>query len=71
MQLPLELIHIDAHFIHRYGNVSIPYTKAADHIFIVVAFVNKYPIVTWDGKMIKVAKEVGVRVYKPDQYVRN
>lgn len=69
MQLPLELIHIDAQFISKYGNVSIPYTKAADHIFIVVAFVNKYPLVTWDHKMIKVGKEVGVKVYKPNEYI--
>lgn len=69
MQLPLELIHIDAQFISKYGNVSIPYTKAADHIFIVVALVNKYPLVSWDDKMLKIGKEVGLKVYKPSEYI--
>lgn len=68
MQLPVELIHIDMPFIVKYGNVRLPYTKAADHIFIVVCFVNKYPLVTWDEKMTKVGKDVGVQVYNPNEY---
>ena len=68
MELPIELIHIDKPFILKYGNVHLPYTKAADHIFIVVCFVNKYPLVTWDEKMTQVGKDVGVQVYNPNEY---
>lgn len=69
MQCPFKLIHIDAQFIEKYGNVIIPYTKAADHIFIVVAFVNKYPLVTYDEGMRKIAKELKVPVYYPKEFL--
>jgi PIN domain nuclease of toxin-antitoxin system len=70
MQLPLELIHIDDQFIKKYGNINIPYSKGADHIFIVVAYENQYPLITWDDKMRKIAKKVGVQVYDPKEYLQ-
>jgi predicted nucleic acid-binding protein len=69
MKYPVELIHIDAQFITKYGNLDIPYTKAGDHIFIAVAFANGYPLITWDNGMIKAGKEIGINVYTPDEYV--
>jgi len=69
MKYPVELIHIDLEFIKKYGNLDIPYTKAGDHIFIVVAFVNGYPLITWDIGMMKAAKEIGINVYTPDEYM--
>src|SRR5437867_7194477 len=71
MNLSLELIHIDDQLIRKYGNVKLPYTKAADHIFIVVAFVNLYLLVTWDDKMRKVAEQVGVQVCDPNEYLQS
>jgi hypothetical protein len=68
-QFELELIHIDDHFIRKYGNVRIPYMKASDHIFVVVAMVNSYPLVTRDEGMRRVAVSVGVNVYTPTEYV--
>lgn len=68
-QLPLELIHIDADFISKYGNVNIPYAKAGDHIYIVVAYVNGYPLVTTDKGMTKIAREIGVAVFSPAEYL--
>ena len=66
---PLELIHIDADFIRRYGNVEIPYIKAGDHIYLVVAYVNQYPLVTTDNGMAKIARQLGLAVYTPADYV--
>jgi predicted nucleic acid-binding protein len=67
--LEIELIHIDEQFMLKYGNVNIPYIKGSDHIFIVVAYKNQYPLVTRDHKMIKVAKELGIQVYTPREYI--
>lgn len=66
---PLELIHIDAHFIGKYGNVEIPYAKAGDHIYLVVAYVNGFPLVTWDKGMTNVARELNVAAYTPAEYL--
>ncbi len=66
---PLELIHIDADFIGKYGNVEIPYIKAGDHIFLVVCYVNGYPLITTDNGMSRKAKEIGVKVYTPQEYL--
>ncbi|MDO9151210.1 MAG: PIN domain-containing protein [Methylotenera sp.] len=70
-KFPIELIHIDANFISKYGNVQIPYTKAGDHIYIVVAYINHYPLVTTDKGMAKIAKEIGVSVYSPADFMHS
>lgn len=69
MQFPIELIHIDDKFIAKYGNIDIPYAGAGDHIFLVVAHVNGYELVTWDQGMAKVARELNIDVYTPDVYL--
>ena len=66
---PIELIHIDDKFIAKYGNVDIPYTKAGDHIYLVFALTNGYPLVTTDNGMSAVAKQLGVAVYSPAEFV--
>src|SRR5690606_24280614 len=66
---PIELIHIDDKFIGKYGNVQIPYAKAGDHIYLVVAHVNQFPLVTTDNGMAKIAKEIGISVYSPAEFV--
>lgn len=66
---PIELIHIDQAFIEKYGNVDIRYIKSGDHIFLVIAKVNDYPIVTTDGKMKDVAKDEGIRVFSPEEFM--
>lgn len=66
---PIELIPIDDEFIGKYGNLEIPYIKAGDHIFIVVAYVNRYPLVTTDERMKNVAKGLGISVFSPAEYV--
>lgn len=68
MNYPIELIHIDAPFIRKYAMVGIPYIKAGDHIFVAVAKVNGYPLVTSDLKMAEVSSKCGVRVFSPLEF---
>ncbi|MGH9425772.1 MAG: type II toxin-antitoxin system VapC family toxin [Terriglobia bacterium] len=68
MNYPVELIHIDAPFIQKYAMADIPYIKSGDHIFIAIAKVNGYPLVTSDSKMKEVSKQCGVRVFTPAEY---
>ncbi len=69
MQYPVELIHIDSDFINNYGNVDIPYLKAGDHIYTVIAYKNKYSLITTDNAMIKVANILKMSVYTPKEYL--
>ena len=69
MQLPLELIHTDDSFISRYGNVRIPYIKGGDHIYLVIAHVNVYRLVTRDAKMREIAESLAVNVRTPTEYL--
>jgi predicted nucleic acid-binding protein len=66
---PIELIHINQVFIEKYGNVDIRYIKSGDHIFIAVAKVDGYPIITTDSKMRDVAREEGIQVFNPEGYM--
>jgi len=68
MDYLIELIHIDDKFIDKYAMVEIPYIKAGDHIFVVVAKVNNYPLISSDSKMIEVCKKCGVNIYTPKEY---
>ena len=69
MKYPVELIHIDENFISRYGNVDIPYIKAGDHIFIVIAYINNYQLITWDHGMKDVAEKLNIQAYTPTDYL--
>jgi predicted nucleic acid-binding protein len=69
MDYPIQLIHIDEEFIKKYSMVDIPYTRAGDHIFIVVAKVNDCPLITSDAKMIEISKQCGVQVFEPADYM--
>lgn len=68
MNYPVELIHIDAPFIQKYAMAGIPYIKAGDHIFVAVAKVNGYSLVTSDSKMADVSKKCGVHVFSPLEF---
>jgi hypothetical protein len=70
MSYPVELIHIDQPFIQKYAMASIPYLKAGDHIFLAIAKLNGYPLITCDLNMTEVAKECGIRVFSPSEFSR-
>lgn len=69
MIYPIELIHIDKEFIEKYAMVDVPYTKAGDHMFIVVAKVNGYELITSDQKMYDISKSININVFKPREYL--
>lgn len=69
MNYEVELIHIDKSFIEKYSMANIPYIKAGDHIFIAIAKINDYPLITSDAKMIAVSKLCGVRVFEPAEFM--
>jgi len=62
---PVELIPIDDDFIDKYTVSDIPFIKSGDHIWLAVAKVEGYPLVTSDVKMTKIARQIGVRVFAP------
>ena len=66
---PIELIHIDDAFIKKYGNVDIDYIKAGDHIFLVVAKLNSFPLITIDKKMRDVALIEKIPVFTPEEFM--
>ena len=66
---PIELIHIDDRFIAKYGNVDLQYIKAGDHIFLVIAKLDGYPLITTDVKMRNVAIEEGILVFNPSEFM--
>jgi len=68
MSYPVELIHIDQPFIQKYAMANIPYIKAGDHIFLAIAKLNGYPLVTSDLKMTEVSKQCGIQVFSPSEF---
>ena len=67
---PIDVLYIDEVFLKKYGNVELKHIKAGDHIFLVVAKLDNYPLITLDSKMIKVAKAEGIEVYTPDEFIK-
>jgi predicted nucleic acid-binding protein len=62
---PVELMHIDQEFIQKYAMADVPYIKAGDHIYLAVAKVNSWPLVTSDTKLRSVALQAGVKAFEP------
>jgi hypothetical protein len=70
MDYPIRLIHIDKAFIEKYAMADIPYIKAGDHIFIAIAKLDGYVLITSDKQAISVAKQCGVRVFEPEEFLK-
>ena len=70
MDYPITLIHIDKAFIKKYAMANIPYIKGGDHIFIIIAKIDNYTLITSDKKAISVSKECGVRVFEPEEFLK-
>jgi predicted nucleic acid-binding protein len=65
----VERMPIDADFFSRYFIVNLPYTKAADMLFLSIAYVDKRPLVTEDTKLIKAARKAKVSVFTTSEYL--
>lgn len=68
-QYPVRLVHIDKPFIERYSSVDLPYLKAGDHIFVAIAKVNAWPLVTSDRAMTEASNQCGVQVFSPAEFM--
>jgi len=57
---PIKTIAIDMKFVDNFENVPVPYAKAGDTIFLVLAKKLGLPLVSRDGPMLDKAKECGI-----------
>ena len=62
-------VAIDKKFIENYYDVEVPYAKAGDTIYMVIAKKLGLPLITRDNKMYKVAKEAGINVFTVSEAV--
>lgn len=63
-----KMVPIDLNFMTKYGTVPIKH-KAGDAIYIAFAKIESYPLITRDVKMTKLAKDLGVNVFTPTEYL--
>ena len=70
-QYPINFIYINEEFLRKYGNVELKHTKAGDHIFLVIAKLDNCPIVTLDKKMVDVANSESIKVFSPEEFIKN
>jgi len=68
---PLEInqVPIDDKFIRNYFDLTVPYIKSGDLLFILVAKKHQYPLITEDKKQYKAAKKAGVATYNIKEYL--
>lgn len=67
--LKLKTISIDQQFIKNYSDLSIPYIKAGDLIYILVAKKHSGILITEDKKQARVAKKLHIETYSVDEYL--
>ena len=67
----VERIPVDAAFFAKYFCRELPYTKAADMLFLSIAYVDKRPLVTEDNKLREAANGAGVAVYTIVEFLKH
>ena len=67
----IERIPVDAAFFSKYFRRELPYTKAADMLFLSIAYVDKRPLVTEDNKLRNAANEAGVAAYSIEEFLNH
>jgi predicted nucleic acid-binding protein len=67
--LKLKTISIDQKFLREYLDLSIPYLKAGDLIYILIAKKHQCPFITEDKSQIKIAKSVGIEIYTIKEFL--
>jgi len=68
--LQVKYIPIDNAFIHKYLDPSVPYIRAGDLPYILIAKKHNCPLITEDNQLYKVAKKAGVVAYKINEYLK-
>ena len=69
--LRIKYIAIDNAFINKYLDLSVPYIRAGDLPYVLVAKKHNCPLITEDNQQYKVAKQAGVATYKIDEYLKS
>ena len=69
--LPVKYIAIDNAFIHKYLDLSVPYIRAGDLPYILIARKHNCPLITEDNQQYKVAKQAGVDAYTINEYLKS
>lgn len=67
--LNIDALTIDASFVDRYYDPSLPYIKAADLVFLSIAKKDRVPLITEDAKLYRAAKAAGIEVYRIIEYL--
>ena len=65
----IEHIWLDRKFFEEYWNLSVPYIKAGDRYYILIAKKRNIPLVTEDKKQKKVAKQAGVEAFTIQEFL--
>ena len=68
--LKVTTISIDQPFINNYFDLSIPYIKAGDLPYILIAKKKKCSLLTEDNKQYKIALSAGVNAFKIEEYLK-
>lgn len=67
--LKIRTIPIDQKFLREYHNLNIPYIKAGDLIFILIAKKHGYKLITEDTNQSRVAKSIGIDTYTIEEFL--
>ncbi|MCX5644207.1 MAG: PIN domain-containing protein [Phycisphaerae bacterium] len=67
--LRVKYIAIDNAFIHDYLDLCVPYIKAGDLPYVLIAKKHNCPLITEDTKQYNVAQRAGVSAYTIAEYL--
>ena len=67
--LGISTISIDQPFINSYFDLSVPYIKAGDLPYVLIAKKKKCYLLTEDKKQYKVALSAGVKAFNIEEYL--
>ena len=67
--MEIKYIAIDNAFIKEYLDLSVPFIRAGDLPYVLIAKKHKYPLITEDKHQYKVARQDGVSVYNIAEYL--
>lgn len=68
---PLKMDHVwlDRKFLEEYWDLSVPYIKAGDRYYILIAKKRNIPLVTEDSTQKKVAVKSGVKAFTIKEFL--
>lgn len=67
--LLVNMVPIDDSFLQKYMDTSVPYLKAGDLLFVLIAKKEGLKLITEDVAQYEVARAANVEVYKIQDYL--